>query len=252
MTGKRISLLLLAICLWGIVAGICSARPAEASVDVHFVVPAPCLVMSADERRAGDVLLLAALAGFFGADVHIVVPLYRDWSIHDIVLILAICHHSRRDLDYAIGLRKHHGWGWGKIAHHLGVHPGAFNQHRVWAKKQDYMVGEHLLLCAIGGYWGIPMAHVRALRTRNYPAREMAFAANISCHSGKPLGQVLKDRNGKQSWTSIAQHHGVTESQLDKPVKAKGHFGSKASKGKPGPAKGKGKGKSKGKGKGHK
>ena len=234
MTSKPIASLVCALCLCVFLAGLCAA-PAAASLDAHLVIPAPFLVVTAGERDAGDLLLLTALAAFFGADVHVVVPLYPAWSIHDIVLILALHHDSHRDIGYIIGLRHRHGWGWGEIAHRLGVHPGAFNQQRVWAKKQDRAVGEGLL--------------VRAMRARSYPARDIALAANIAAQSGKPLGDVLKARASKQSWKQVAGRFGMDSSQLARPAKAKGRSGPPA-KAQPAPGKAAGQSPAAAKGKG--
>lgn len=251
MTGKRFIVLLIPICLILLIVSLWAA-PAAAAVDVKLVVPAPCLVISAEEQRAGDLLLLTALAAFFDADVHVVVPLYPAWNVHDIVLILAIHCESRRDLDYIVGLRKEHGWGWGEIAHHLGVHPGAFNKQRVWAKKDDRAVGEQMLVRAIAGYWGIPRSHVHALRSRSYPVREIALAANLAARSHKSLGDVLQLRSAEQSWGRIARRVGVRPTELGKPVRGKGRFKSPDEKGKSKPAEPPGKGAKTGKSKGPK
>jgi len=248
MTSKPIASLVCALCLCVFLAGLCAA-PAAASLDAHLVIPAPFLVVTAGERDAGDLLLLTALAAFFGADVHVVVPLYPAWSIHDIVLILALHHDSHRDIGYIIGLRHRHGWGWGEIAHRLGVHPGAFNQQRVWAKKQDRAVGEGLLVRAMAGHWGVPERDVRAMRARSYPARDIALAANIAAQSGKPLGDVLKARASKQSWKQVAGRFGMDSSQLARPAKAKGRSGPPA-KAQPAPGKAAGQSPAAAKGKG--
>lgn len=232
MVRKRILLVILLTCLWAIALVALTPAPVGAGLDVNLVVPAPYLVVTAQERDAGDLLLLTALAAFFDADVHVVVPLYPKWSIHDIVLILAIGHHSHRELGYIVRMRERHGWGWGQIAHRLGVHPGAFNKQRVWAKKNDKAIGEQVLVRSMAGYWGLPVSHVKAMRGRNYPAREIALAANVAAQSGKPFGDVLKARASKQSWKDVSARAGADPSQLNKPVKAKGRHGA-AAKGKP-------------------
>ncbi len=227
--------LLVAACLCTAAASISHATPADAGL----AVPAPYLVISPEERGLGDVLLLTALAQHFGANPQVVLPLYRDWRIQDIVLILALVKATNLNIDCILELRKRHGWGWGEMAHRLGVHPGTFNKARVWLKKQDYSVGEDLLLIILAGYWGVPLGHVRALRAHHYPARDIALSANIAAHSGKSLGETLRLRSSGNSWKAVASQFGVSEAKLKDPMKARGDAKAEHGKGKD---QGKGKG----------
>jgi hypothetical protein len=226
---------ILLLCLCGFTLAACCVAPALASVNVNVVVPAPYLVISAGERHQADLLLLTALAMYLGADVNVVVPLYPRWSFDDIAIILVIGRHCHRSPDYVIGMRRrHHGWGWGQVAHSLGVHPGAFNQRRVWDKKHDREVGDPIVMRCVSGYWGIPLSDVHRLRQRSYPVHEIALAANVASWSGRPLRDVVTWRSQKHSWSAVADHFRVAPQAIKEP---KGKYGSAGGKGRAKPGK---------------
>ena len=243
------------ICLALVIGALGLASPARADVNVSVVIPAPYLVLSSDEKAVEHAVMLAMLAAFFDVDMDVVVVLGKRHSYADVAVILHLNRSSRCPIGYLERMRRR-GLGWGQVAHRVGVHPGTFNQRRVWAKKHDAQVAGGYLWGVIGGYYGIPRDRLRALHKKGYPPAQVVMAANVATHARRPVLDVIRYRAGKQPWNGVASHFNVGKPKFKQAAPPKAHHPSAkkgAKGGAPGhgkkgpPAKGKGKGKGKGK-----
>ncbi len=233
-------------------AVLASGVMAPARADVRV---AAAVVVTPQDHQLETALAVGLLAAFFDVPVAVVVPLYPRYGFDNTAVLLGVSLNSGRSIAYC-EREYSRGIGWGQVAHRLGVHPGLFNQQRVWAKKQDHAIAISFGDSVLGHCYGMPPATVHSYRTSGYSFAHFLLGLNLSQRTGHTFGVVLKSREREASWTVTSKHFGVTVQQARTAPPPKQKFGKAkgkpAGKGKPqgagsgkpqggGPGKGKGK-----------
>jgi len=240
--------------LFTVLLATMAVPPARAEVRVGV---AAAVVVTPQDHQLETALAVGLLAAFFDVPVAVVVPLYPRYGFDNSALLLAIFVNSGRPIAF-IEREHSRGIGWGEVAHRCGVHPGVFNQQRVWAKKNDGPVAVSFGNGVLGRCYGIAPASVQTYRNRGYAFPHILLGLNVSRQTGHSMEVVLKSRERESSWAATGKHFGVNAEKVksapapkQKFGKGKGNSQGQGNQGKGGPGNSGGKGKGKGKGNPH-
>lgn len=209
------------------------------------------MVVTTEDRKIETTLATRILARYYDVPVTKVEPLYPRYGFDKTAMLLALSRESGHSIA-SIDRDRSRGIGWGQVAHRLGVHPGTFNQQRVWAKKHDQTVAAGYGDSVLARYYGMTPATIRDYRARGYDFGHTLIGLNVHQLSGKSFDEVLKARARQSSWDATTKEFGLTPDKAKAAPAPKEKFSKGQGKGKPeakSPGKPQGGGPGKGKGK---
>jgi hypothetical protein len=191
-----------------------------------------------DDVSLGEALLVGAIGSFFGLDTKVVVT-YRErqrQSFSQIVLMMYLARLAGCDYHQVAGLRGR-GHGWGRMAHGLGIHPGAFNKMRKGfnpASAGDKAFEECALVWFLASYHGASQNDVRRWQGRGHSAPDIFIALDFSSKCGKRPDDLLAHRSKAGSWHSVGTAVGLSGPSLKHPANPRGGSEFRGNSGKSG------------------
>jgi len=169
----------------------------------------------------GEALLIGALGEFFGLETS-VVGLYHQQGmpLPDMLMAAYLARLAQADYPRVAALRSQ-GRGWGRIAKDLGMDPGTFNKLRKGLDPEgvdDADFEEAVLIWFLSEYYGHPQDRLLDLR-RVEPPLGVLIALDLAGKSGKPLDEVLRERERAGSWGDVAITIGLADDARRRPVR---------------------------------
>jgi hypothetical protein len=149
---------------------------------------------------------------YFGLDYPVVYGYYRDYGLtpDEVMYILYLSHYSHRPPIYIINIYRERR-DWGIVIGHLRLPRSAPR----WLRARDaYSLAP---LYATSAYYGVPYARIYAIHQRGYRPAEIVAAVNVSSRSGRPVGDILGERNKGRGWEDIARENKVSINDIKSP-----------------------------------
>jgi hypothetical protein len=149
---------------------------------------------------------------YFGLDYPVVYGYYRDYKLtpDEVMYILYLSHYSHRPPIYIINIYRERR-DWGIVISDLRLPPSAPR----WIRDRNaYMLAP---LYATSAYYGVPYARVYEIHQRGYRPAEIVAAVNISSRSGRPVGDILIERNKGKGWEDIAKENKTSLNDIKAP-----------------------------------
>lgn len=165
-------------------------------------------------EEAAAALLLAKV---FDLDMTMVISTRKETATPIFVLAPAvvIAKVSKKDLREIVKM-KGKGYGWGVIAHRLGVHPGAFNQQRVaLSKLSDEELTASVWIQILTQSFSVPSSQIVKLRQKGLDWGDIIATLQVSTASQLPPEKVIAvwQEMGKD-WSKVRSHFGVSPDWL--------------------------------------
>jgi hypothetical protein len=139
---------------------------------------------------------------YFSLDYPVVYGYYRDYGLtpDELMYILYLSHYCHRPPLYIINMyRDRHDWGY--VIGHIGLPRSAPR----WLRNRNaYLLAP---IYATSAYYRVPYAQVYQIHQRGYRSSEIVAAVNVSGRSGRPVGDILVDRNKGKRWEDIAKEN---------------------------------------------